>query len=69
MIGKIKLDLFKLKSKEDLEGVYQFFKKNTRKWFNDNQNPKEKFFHLRKCPLCNGDTSKEAFKIDGFFLP
>ena len=27
MIGKIKLDLFKLKSKEDLEGVYQFFKK------------------------------------------
>lgn len=66
MIGKIKLDLFKLKSKEDLEGVYQFFKKNTRKWFNDNQNPKEKFFHLRKCPLCNGDTSKEAFKIDGF---
>jgi hypothetical protein len=27
MIGKIKLDLFKLKSKEDLESVYQFFKK------------------------------------------
>ena len=26
MILKIKLDLFKLKSKEDLEGVYQFKK-------------------------------------------
>ena len=66
MIKKIKLDLFKLKSKKDLESVYHFFKKSTNKWFNNNESPKDEFFHIRKCPLCNGDTSKEAFKIDGF---
>ena len=66
MIRKIKLDLFKLKSKKDLESVYHFFKKSTNKWFNSNKSPKDEFFHIRKCLLCNGDTSKEAFKIDGF---
>jgi 2-polyprenyl-3-methyl-5-hydroxy-6-metoxy-1,4-benzoquinol methylase len=66
MIKKIKLDLFKLKSKKDLESVYHFFKKSTNKWFNNNESPKDEFFYIGKCPLCNADTSKEAFKIDGF---
>ena len=66
MIGKIKLDLFKLKSKKDLESIYHFFKKSTGKWFDNNQSPKDEFFHIRKCPLCSSDNSREAFKIDGF---
>jgi 2-polyprenyl-3-methyl-5-hydroxy-6-metoxy-1,4-benzoquinol methylase len=66
MIKKIKLDLFKLKSKKDLNSIYQFFKKSTGKWFNDNKSPKDEFFKIKKCPLCNNDTSKEAFKIDSF---
>jgi len=66
MIGKIKLDLFKLKSKQDLEGVYRFFKESTAKWFDSNQKPKNEFFHIRKCPLCSTNSSKEVFEIDGF---
>ena len=49
MIEKIKLDLFKLKSKKDLESIYHFFKKSTGKWFNDNKSPKDEFFHIKKC--------------------
>jgi len=66
MIDKIKLDLFKLKSKQDLEDVYRFFKESTAKWFDSNQKPKSEFFHIRGCPLCNADSSKEVFEIDGF---
>lgn len=66
MIEKIKLDLFKLKSKKDLKSVYHFFKKSSSKWFNDNESPKDEFFQRKKCPLCNSDTSKEAFRVDGF---
>lgn len=41
MIGEIKLDLFKLKSKEDLIGVYKFLKKQSEKWFNKSSEPKD----------------------------
>lgn len=66
MIERIKLDLFKLKSKKDLEDVYCFFKESTAKWFDRNKKPKSEFFHIRECPLCNADSSKEVFEIDGF---
>ena len=66
MIKKIKLDLFKLKSKKDLNSINEFFKKSTGKWFNDNKSPKDEFFEIKECPLCNNDNSKEAFKIDDF---
>jgi 2-polyprenyl-3-methyl-5-hydroxy-6-metoxy-1,4-benzoquinol methylase len=66
MIDKIKLDLFKLKSKQDLEDVYRFFKESTSKWFDSNHKPKSEFFHIRKCLLCNTNSSKEVFEIDGF---
>ena len=65
-MDKIKLDLFKLKSKQDLEDVYYFFKKSTAKWFDSNQMPNSEFFHIRGCPLCNANSSKEVFEIDGF---
>jgi len=66
MTDKIKLDLFKLKSKQDLEGVYHFFKKSTQKWFDSKNKPKDEFFHVVACPLCNASSSKEVFEIDGF---
>lgn len=66
MISKVKLDLFKLKSKEDLVGVYQFFKKQSVKWFNRALKPNEDYFFSTKCPLCFGDNSNEVYKIDGF---
>jgi 2-polyprenyl-3-methyl-5-hydroxy-6-metoxy-1,4-benzoquinol methylase len=66
MIKKIKLDLFKLKPKKDLETIYQFFKESTSKWFDNEHKPKIEFFHFIPCPLCNSDVSKEKFSIDGF---
>ena len=45
---KIKLDLFKLKSKKDLK-VFIIFKSSS-KWFNDNEVPKENF--SKKNVLC-----------------
>jgi len=46
--------------------VYKFFKKNTEKWFNRSQEPKNKYFFIRSCPLCDANSSQEIFKIDGF---
>ena len=66
MISKIKLDLFKLKSKEDLIGVYKFFKKQSEKWFDKSSEPKDKYFYVTNCPLCLSDDSYEVYKIDGF---
>ena len=66
MLKKIRLDLFKLKTKRDLEDIYKFFKKNTSKWFDSSQIPIDKYFHVINCPLCNFKSSKEVFKIDGF---
>ena len=66
MTSKIKLDLFKLKSKKDLIGVYQFFKKQSEKWFSKSFEPKAKYFVVTNCPLCLSEDSDEVFKIDGF---
>ena len=66
MVSKIKLDLFKLKSKEDLIGVYKFFKKQSEKWFTKSNEPKAKYFFVSNCPLCLSDDSNEVYKIDGF---
>jgi len=66
MVSKIKLDLFKLKSKDDLIGVYKFFKKQSEKWFNKSFEPKAKYFFVTNCPLCLSDDSNEVYKIDGF---
>ena len=59
-MDKIKLNLFHLKAKEDLLSVHQFFKESINKWF-DNDEPKEDFFHIRSCPLCNSDRSELEF--------
>ena len=66
MIKKIKLNLFKLKSKKDLISIYNFFRDSTSKWFDKKDSPIDKFFHIRNCLLCNSETSSEIFKIDGF---
>lgn len=63
---KIKLDLFKLKSKKDLLSVYHFFKKSTDKWFNDDKSPKSDYFHVRSCPLCRNVKTTFEFEIDNF---
>ena len=64
-MDKIKLNLFHLKAKEDLLSVHQFFKESIKKWF-DNDEPKEDFFHIRSCPLCNSDRSELEYEIDNF---
>jgi 2-polyprenyl-3-methyl-5-hydroxy-6-metoxy-1,4-benzoquinol methylase len=66
MTNKIKLNLFNLKSKEDLKSVHEFFTKSIKKWFNADGSPKDEYFHLRSCPLCNEEMSKEVFEIDNF---
>ena len=66
MLEKIRLNLFKLKSKKDLESIYNFFRKKTSKWFDNGQHPIDKYFHITNCPLCDNESSKEVFKIDGF---
>jgi len=35
-------------------------------WFDEDQNPKNDYFYIRDCPLCNAASSEEVFKIDGF---
>lgn len=65
-MDKIKLDLFHLKPKKDLEKVHQFFSKSVSKWFNANKSPKNEYFHVRKCPLCNEEHSEEVFEIENF---
>ena len=66
MVSKIKLDLFKLKPKDDLIGVYKFFKKQSEKWFNKSFEPKAEYFFVTNCPLCSSDESNEVYKVDGF---
>ena len=66
MLTKIKLDLFKLKPKEDLIGVYEFFKKKSEKWFSKSFKPKDKYFFISDCPLCFNTDSQEVYKVDGF---
>lgn len=44
MHKKIKLNLLDLKSKEDLIGVYEYFKKSTSNWFDEEGSPKKEFF-------------------------
>ncbi len=51
MIKKIKLDLFKLKPKKDLEIVNKFFKKSTSKWFDVRLKPKKKIFYFNTLPI------------------
>tara|TARA_Y100001970_G_C14075766_1_gene771914 strand:+ start:31 stop:1005 length:975 start_codon:yes stop_codon:yes gene_type:complete len=67
MIKKIKLDLFKLKSKKNLESVYQFFKKKSEKWFDTTKGSKSDFFTIKKCNFCNSSSSKLVFEIDSFY--
>ena len=50
-MDKIKLNLFNLKSKDDLIQVRDFFSKNILRWFNDDKTPKDKYFEIRACPL------------------
>ena len=65
-MDKIKLDLFNLKSKEDLLKVHQFFTESIKKWFNNDKSPNSEYFHFRSCPLCGSDSSKLHFEIDSF---
>lgn len=65
-MDKVKLDLFDLKSKGDLQSVHNFFTKSIKKWFNVDGSPKSKYFHFRNCPLCDDEPSEEFFKIDNF---
>ena len=66
MMNKVKLDLFLLKSKEDLISVQRFFSQSIKRWFNVDGSPKSEYFHVRECPLCGENKSIEAFKIDHF---
>lgn len=63
---KIKLNLFDLKSKEDLINIRNFFSRNIQSWFNLDKSPKDEYFHIRHCPLCREEDSNEAFKIESF---
>ena len=65
-MDKIKLDLFHLKSKDDLVKVHHFFTQSIKKWFNLDKSPKSEYFHVRKCPLCKEEASKEVFEIENF---
>mgnify|MGYP001309785913 CR=1 FL=1 len=65
-MDKIKLNLFNLKSKEDLIQVRDFFSKNILRWFNEDKTPKEKYFEIRVCPLCESKESDEVFMIENF---
>lgn len=67
MIKKIKLDLFQIKPKKDLQSIYNFFKDSTSKWFDSNNKPKNNFFETIPCVLCNSFESEKLFEIDGFY--
>lgn len=67
MIKKIKLDLFQIKPKKDLQSIYNFFKDSTSKWFDSNNKPKNNFFETIPCVLCNSVESEKLFEIDGFY--
>lgn len=66
MIDKIKLDLFKLKSKENLIRVQQLSSEYIKRWFNDDGGTDDRYFKDTSCPFCASDLSFEKYKIDGF---
>lgn len=66
MSNKIKLNLFDLKSKENLQNIHFFFKTKINKWFDAKGLPKSEFFEYRNCPLCDEKSSNEVFAIEGF---
>ena len=51
-IEKISIDLLKLKPLEDLKGVYEFYKKEMKRFFDNNDQPIEKYFEIVSCPVC-----------------
>ena len=65
-MDKIKLNLFNLKSKEDLIQVRDFSSKNILRWFNEDKTPKDKYFEIRVCPLCESKESDEVFMVENF---
>lgn len=65
-IDRIKINLLELKPRKALEGVHNFYKKNMRKYFNENGNPNKAHFKEVKCPICSGNRYNHKIIIDFF---
>ena len=65
-VEKIKLDLFQLKSKKNLETIYDFFNEHLKDYFDKSGKPIGKFFDQRDCPICGSDSRKHSFDLDHF---
>ena len=65
-IEKIKLNLFSLKSQENLIAVHQFFFDFLEKFFDTNGKPIEEFFEYTKCPICQSEEREHSFDVDKF---
>lgn len=65
-IEKIKLNLFALKSKNNLNGITKFFTEYLSSYFDEKEIPKNEFFESKGCPICNNEQKKHLYKVDKF---
>lgn len=65
-MSKIKLNLFDLKSKENLSLVYGFFNNFLSKYFDESGKPLREFFESVNCPICGSAKSELAYNVDKF---
>lgn len=65
-IERINVNLLQLKPFKSLNGVYDFYKKNMKRFFDNNGNPREDYFEEVTCPICGSSQHEDKITIDGF---
>lgn len=65
-IEKIKLNLFTLKSKHNLNSITAFFTDYLSSYFNADHTPKEEYFECKGCPICHAEKKTPVYTIDKF---
>lgn len=66
MQDKIRLDLFKLRSKENFVKTFDFFQKYSEKWFTEKGLPNDLFFKVGRCNLCKNKKGKRVFTVNNY---
>lgn len=66
MYSKIRLNLFELRSKENLVRTFNFFQKISEKWFTKEGRPNSVFFTNGYCKLCNNKEGERVFAVSNY---
>ncbi len=66
MQDKIRLNLFELRSKDNLIKTFDFFQKYSKKWFTKKSLPNEFFFKTGYCNLCKNNDGEKVFTVSNY---